>query len=94
MSRPVNPNVVRYLTPRPELVSERERQVGALLAAGVSTREIGRRLGLNAYQVTNARRLLYLKLRLHGVADLTRWAIGHGWIRLDGRPGPAREMRP
>jgi DNA-binding NarL/FixJ family response regulator len=64
----------------PGALSVREREVLALLAAGRRSREIAAQLSLSFHTVEVHRRNIMRKLRLHGVADLTRYAIREGLI--------------
>ena len=63
------------------LITARERQVLALLAAGKRSRDIARQLDLSPQTVEVHRRNLMRKLSLHSVADLTRYAIREGLIQ-------------
>ena len=82
-----NPYRRQWLTPRPGLVTQRERAIGSLLASGLSTPEIAATLGVSRSIVGNDRRLLYAKLCLGGQVDLTHYAIRHAWVTL----GPHRK---
>ncbi len=61
-----------HLTPR-------EREVLGLLAEGLSSRQIGERLGMGARTVETHRTHLRRKLNLDCPAALLRYAIGGGW---------------
>jgi DNA-binding NarL/FixJ family response regulator len=99
--RPSNPYYRKWLTPRPDLVTQRERAVGTLLADGHDTTDIAVRLDLNVQQVEYARYQLYRKLHLggrmgkpgSGLRNLVHYAIRAGWIKVHGRPGPPRKRR-
>jgi DNA-binding NarL/FixJ family response regulator len=91
--RPTNPYIRRYLTPRPDLVTERERAIGALLASGLEQAEVAERLGVTVRTVSYDRSNLYRKLRLAGVVDLTHYAIARRWIKVRGRRGPGGKLR-
>ena len=67
----------------PAELSPRERQVVALLAEGHSNREIADRLNLGVRTVETHRERLSLKLEIHSVAELTKYAIAHGLARID-----------
>ena len=63
--------------------TERERAVLALVAEGLSTKEIAHRLGVAARTIETHRQRIMGKLDIHSVAGLTRFAIIHGIISLD-----------
>ncbi len=63
--------------PRPEL-GRREREVLQLIAEGLRGAEIARRLHIAESTVEVHRRNIMRKLDLHGVAELTRYAIREG----------------
>lgn len=64
-------------------ISQREREVAQMMAEGVTSKGIATRLGISAKTVENHRARLMHKLQLHRVADVTRYAIAHGWISAD-----------
>jgi two-component system NarL family response regulator len=64
-------------------LGEREREVLQMIAEGATSPGIARRLGLSTSTVETHRRNLMRKLRLHGVAQLTRYAIRKGLTQLD-----------
>jgi DNA-binding CsgD family transcriptional regulator len=92
--KPTNPHYRRWLSPQPDLITDRERAVGALLASGLTPSEIADRMGITLHMVGNDRRMLYAKLKLRGPVALTHYAIRHGWTRLHGTRGPKKEVRP
>lgn len=67
----------------PESLSEREREVLQLLAEGLTSPEIGKRLFIATSTVETHRRSIMRKLGIHNVADLTKWAIREGLTQLD-----------
>jgi len=67
-----------------ERLGSREREVLQLLAEGLSSPEIGRRLSISTSTVETHRRNLMRKLDLHSVADLTKYAVREGLTALDG----------
>lgn len=67
----------------PSLLSEREREVLQLLAEGLSSPQIGKRLYIATVTVETHRRSIMRKLDLHSVADLTKWAISEGLTELE-----------
>jgi len=90
--KPTNPHYRRWLSPQPQLVTERERAVGSLLASGLDEAGVAAKLGITTWMVRNDRRMLYAKLRIGGRVALTHYAIAHGWIRLRGRRGPVKAL--
>jgi DNA-binding NarL/FixJ family response regulator len=60
------------------LLSEREREVLQMLAAGRRTKEIGVDLGISAKTVETYRARLMTKLRIENLAGLVRFAIRAG----------------
>jgi len=65
------------------LLSVREREVLQLLAEGLSSPEIGRRLFVATSTVETHRRNVMRKLGIHSVADLTKYAIREGLTSLE-----------
>jgi DNA-binding NarL/FixJ family response regulator len=59
-------------------LTARERQVLQVLAEGLSTKAIADRLGIGVKTVETHRRNLALKLHLHSVAELTKYAVRQG----------------
>ena len=71
------PAVATGSSPRVEL-GRREREVLQLIAEGLRGAEIARRLHIAESTVEVHRRNIMRKLNLHGVAELTRYAIREG----------------
>jgi DNA-binding NarL/FixJ family response regulator len=69
--------------PDPSVLSEREREVLQLLAEGLSSPQIGKRLFVATSTVDTHRRSIMRKLAIHSVADLTKWAIREGLTQLE-----------
>ena len=71
---------LRALAPEPPtpLLSDREREVLALLASGLRSRDIAQRLRLGVRTVESHRLRIRRKLGLGSVAELTRYAIDQG----------------
>lgn len=69
---PISSGDAPHLTPR-------EREVLGLLAEGLSSRQIGARLGMGARTVETHRLHLRRKLNLDTPAALIRYAVGGGW---------------
>lgn len=67
----------------PSALSDREREVLQLLAEGLSSPQIGRRLFIATSTVETHRRSIMRKLAIHSVADLTKWAIRNGLTELE-----------
>jgi two-component system NarL family response regulator len=67
----------------PPVLSEREREVLQLLAEGLSSPQIGKRLFITTSTVETHRRSIMRKLDIHSVADLTKWAIREGLTELE-----------
>lgn len=65
--------------PTPEL-SQREREVVGLVAAGMTSAAIAARLGIGLRTVEWHRARVLQKLGLHNVADLVRYALQHGLV--------------
>jgi two-component system response regulator NreC len=82
----LSPNVTRDALGQPvapgPVISRRERQVLALLAAGKRSPEIATQLNISVATVEAHRRNIMRKLGLHTVADLTRYAIREGLVSL------------
>lgn len=62
-------------------ISEREREVLAALAEGLSNKEIGERLFISPRTVDTHRSNLMKKLKVHNVASLVRLAVATGLVR-------------
>ena len=67
----------------PSALSEREREVLQLLAEGLTSSKIGKRLFIATSTVETHRRSIMRKLGIHSVADLTKWAIREGLTQLE-----------
>jgi DNA-binding NarL/FixJ family response regulator len=67
----------------PAELSSREREVLQLLAEGKSSKEVAQRLGVAVSTVETYRRQITLKLGIHSVAELTKYAIRHGLTSVD-----------
>ena len=66
-----------------ERLTRREKQVFALLAEGRTSREIAKYLGISLKTAMSHRTNLMGKLNLHSRADLIKYAIRKGVIRID-----------
>lgn len=85
---------VERLTPTPGSalgkLSQREREVLQLMAEGHATAAIAARLHVSRKTVETHRKNLMIKLELHSVAELTKFAVREGLTSLDiasDRPG-------
>ncbi len=70
-------------TPPPDSLTPREREVLQLIAEGLTSKEIGLRLGAALKTVETHRTNLIRKLDLHSIAALTRYAIREGLTPLN-----------
>lgn len=68
-----------------EVLSEREKEVLQLIAEGYSTKAIADKLSISIKTAGTHRANLMQKLDLHGVAELTRFAIAQGLVNADGQ---------
>ncbi len=73
--------------PQPEksaftLLSSREREVLQLLAEGLRTKEISRKLSLSVKTVETHRKRIMEKLGIQSIAGLTRYAVKEGIVGL------------
>lgn len=64
-------------------LTEREREVLALIAEGMTSAEIGEKLFLSPHTVQTHRDHIMTKLDLHSRVALTKYAIRKGLIRLE-----------
>jgi two-component system nitrate/nitrite response regulator NarL len=64
-------------------LSEREREVLALIAEGRSNKEVASRLGIGVRTIETHRERIMRKLDIHSIAGLTRFAIVNGLVSLD-----------
>jgi len=66
-------------------LTRRERQVLVLLARGMTTHEVARECGeISVKTVDTHRGKVLKKLQLRNNSDVTRFAIKHGLIDVDG----------
>ncbi len=59
-------------------LSRREEAVVALIAAGLTSWQVARKLHISPNTVYTHRRRIFRKLAIHTVAELTRYAVEHG----------------
>lgn len=64
------------------LLTERERQVLQQIAEGSSTKEIAAALGVSIKTIETHRLQIMAKLKLHSVAELTKYAVKEGLTDL------------
>lgn len=64
-------------------LTKREREVAGLIALGLTSTQIGKRLKLAAPTVITHRRNLMAKLKLRNAAQITRFAMEHGLLKLE-----------
>jgi DNA-binding NarL/FixJ family response regulator len=70
----------KWLEFPPQELTARQREVLQLIAEGLSTREIARRLSLSVKTVDSHRTQLMDRLGIHGIAALVRYAIREGIV--------------
>jgi DNA-binding CsgD family transcriptional regulator len=66
----------------PSLLSSREREVAALLATGQTNKQIGTKLVISTRTVESHRAKIMLKLDMHSVSELVRYAVRTHLIQL------------
>jgi two-component system nitrate/nitrite response regulator NarL len=64
-------------------LTNRERQVLAMIAEGQSNKEMANKLGVGVRTVETHRERVMNKLNIHSVAGLTKYAISNGIVRLE-----------
>lgn len=77
-----------------DALTDRQVEVLSLFASGLSTREIASRLKLKTKTLDRHRRQIQWALGVDSIAELTRVAVHHGLVRLDGSivpPGPGAQ---
>jgi two-component system nitrate/nitrite response regulator NarL len=86
MARAALAELVNHAGQEPPLaqLTSREREVLALIAGGRSNKEIANQLGIGVRTTETHRERIMRKLGIHSVAGLTRFAIQHGIVKLDG----------
>lgn len=86
----LNGPAMAHAPPDATRLTTRERDVIALIAAGLSSKDITERLGITLATVKTLRERLMRKLDLHSVAELTHFAMAQGLcdpirVRVRGR---------
>jgi two-component system nitrate/nitrite response regulator NarL len=64
-------------------LTEREREVLALIAEGLSNKEVASKLGIGVRTIETHRERIMRKLNVHNAAGLTRFAIAHNLVKLN-----------
>jgi two-component system, NarL family, nitrate/nitrite response regulator NarL len=64
-------------------LTNRERQVLAMIAEGQSNKEMAGKLGVGVRTVETHRERMMAKLNIHSVAGLTKFAIANGIVNLE-----------
>jgi DNA-binding NarL/FixJ family response regulator len=72
----------QYKPDAPEL-TEREREVLQLLTEGKSTKQVALQLHVSSKTIESNRRNIMDKLRIHSVAELTKYAVREGLTPLE-----------
>ena len=67
-------------------LTPRESEVLTLIAAGMTTTEVARRLGLTPHTVTSYIKILYQKLNVQSRAEATLAAVERGLVRTGRTP--------
>ena len=81
------PGAVADAVPQPAgALSPREKEVLALVAEGLASKEIAQRLGIRVRTVEAHREKLRAKLQLRSVAEMTRYALARGLVQPKPRP--------
>ena len=77
----VSPKLQRAVTREPQRrITMRQREVLALIAGGMTNRQIGSRLSIHVKTVESHRTHLMRRLDIHDVAGLVRYAVRQGLI--------------
>jgi DNA-binding NarL/FixJ family response regulator len=72
----------------------RERQILGLIAAGLSNKEIAKKIGLSTRTIESHRLNLSRKLGIRGIADLVTFAIQNGLVSSPRKPLAPGEVEP
>lgn len=79
-ARALRPDAKAVNTPK---LTSREREVLALVAEGLSNKDIAARLRVEVRTIESHRSRLMDKLDIHSVAGLTRYALAQGYVQLE-----------
>jgi len=66
------------------MIAVSPRQVGSLIATGLTAWEIAAELKIAVGTVRYHRQMLMTRLALRNAVDLTHYAISHGWVPVLG----------
>ncbi|HEX4211300.1 MAG TPA: response regulator transcription factor [Candidatus Binataceae bacterium] len=91
LSSSVAPILLNRIKPQPKGtngynapgLTKREREVLRLIGQGVSTKEIAQRLGISTKTAQVHSENIRMKLNLHSIAEMVRYAIKHRIVKLD-----------
>jgi len=75
-------------------LTPKEREIAQLLAEGVPAKQIAARLAISLKTVGTHREHIMLKLKIHSIAQLTRYAIREGLTSLDTPGEDSRSEHP
>ena len=67
----------------PHALTARQREILAMVAEGMSTKQIARQLELSVKTIDTHRAQIMQRLAIRDLASLVRFAIRHGMVRLD-----------
>lgn len=82
VTRGQKPGAGEMTSPKaPESLSRRQQEILTLIARGYTSLQIAQQLGIAKDTVATHRRELLRKLNLHSAAELTRYAIEHGYLQ-------------
>jgi DNA-binding NarL/FixJ family response regulator len=73
----------RNPTGNSSILTRREREVLRLIGQGISAKEIAQRLAISPKTAQVHSENIRQKLNLHSIADMVRYAIKHGIVKLD-----------
>jgi DNA-binding NarL/FixJ family response regulator len=83
-TRPAPAHAPGRPAPAPEALTQREREVLALLAEGAGNREVAARLGIAEKTVMHHTMSIYRKLGVRGRSEAAAWAVRHGMVPPTG----------
>lgn len=67
---------------RPDILSQREKEIITCIAKGLSNKEISDALNISVNTVTTHRRNISSKLQIHSIAGITIYAIANGLVQM------------
>jgi two-component system nitrate/nitrite response regulator NarL len=70
-------------SPTAAQLTNRERQVLAMIVEGKSNKEMADKMGVGVRTVETHRERMMSKLNIHTIAGLTKFAIANGIVNLD-----------